>query len=252
MQRFLINPITDYAGREYWVVNFPGERSPRSIKPAKRVQKKFNSLERAEVFLEQIRREWLRRGKVELGLDPALHYDVMRAARILSDRPYATLEKAALIFRQCMSGLELRGTRYAVSKERRIELGPRFFLMVDNEAKLRNVSINEAAEGLLSEVALCRADQAIRQRIHSEEVEYEELKKRNDIDRQKLREMAKEAEIWKEFSNAEMMFELGRNSILSRKAEYQRRWRERRKALEFANRTNGNGSENRDRDRDVQ
>jgi hypothetical protein len=91
---------------------------------------------------------------VELGLDPALHYDVMRAAKILPDTPNATFEKSALIFRQCMSARELRGTRYEAPKERRIELSSRFFLMVDNEAKARNVSISEAVEGLLSEIAM--------------------------------------------------------------------------------------------------
>jgi hypothetical protein len=73
------------------------ERKPWSRKAAGRKQKKFSKREAAEAFLEEVRREWLRRGKVELGLDPALHYDVMRAAKILSDTANGTLEKAALI-----------------------------------------------------------------------------------------------------------------------------------------------------------
>ena len=131
-----------------------------------------------------------------------------------------------------MSARELRGTRYEAPKERRIELSPRFFLMVDNEAKARNVSISEAAEGLLSEVAMCRADQRIRQQIHTEETQYRELKKRNEIERQKLREIEREAKIWEEYSNVNMMFEQGRNSVLMQRAEYQRRWRQRKKERE--------------------
>jgi hypothetical protein len=182
---------------------------------------------------------------VELGLDPALHYDVLRAAKILSDTPNATLEKAALIFRLCMSARELRGTSYQAPKQGQIELSPRFFLMVDNEAKARNVSISEAAEGLLSEVAMCRADQRIRQQVHTEETEYRELKRRNDIDRQKLREIEREAKIWEEYSNVNMMFEQGRQSVLAQKAEYQRRWRQRKKEHEAKKReviTCGNGA----------
>ena len=231
MQRFYVSAVTD-RGYRYFLANFPGERKPWSRKPRARVQKKFSKREDAEEFVERLRREWLRRGKAELGLDPALHYDVLRAAKILSDTPNATLEKAALIFRLCMSARELRGTRYEVPKGRRIELSPRFFLLVDIEAKARNVSISEAAEGLLSEVAMCRADQRIRQQIHTEETQYRELKKRNEIERQKLREIEREAKIWEEYSNVNMMFEQGRNSVLMQRAEYQRRWRQRKKERE--------------------
>src|SRR5262249_1669548 len=141
-------------------------------------------------------------------------------------------EKSALIFRQCRSVRELRGTRYEAPKVRRIELSPRFFLMVDNEAKARNVSINEAAEGLLSEVAKVRVDQTKREQIPTEQTEYRELKRRNDVERQKLREIEREARIWEEYSNVNMMFEQGRQSVLMKRAEYQRRWRERKKERE--------------------
>jgi hypothetical protein len=104
--------------------------------------------------------------------------------------------------------------------------------MVDNEAKARHVSLNEAAEGLLSEVAMCRADQRIRQQIHTEETKYRELKSRNDIERQKLREIEREAKIREEYGNVNMMYEQGRQSVLAQKAEYQRRWCQRKKERE--------------------
>src|SRR5262245_3223523 len=96
---------------------------------------------------------------------------------------------------------------------------------------------------------MCRADQRIRQQIHTEETQYGELKKRNEIERQKLREIEREARIWEEYSNVNMMFEQGRQSVLAQKAEYQRRWRQRKKereAREEEEMSNGNGSGNRD------
>ena len=97
MQRFCVTPVLDSARRQYFVANWPAQRKPWSRKAAGRKQKRFSKREAAEAFLAEVRREWLRRGKVELGLDAALHYDVMRAAKILSDTANGTLEKAALI-----------------------------------------------------------------------------------------------------------------------------------------------------------
>ena len=119
---------------------------------------------------------------------------------------------------------------YEVASERTIELGPRFFLLVQNEAKARKITIDEAVEGLLGEVAIRRAEAAIRQQSWTEETEYLELKKRNDIEWEKLRQMRREDRILKEVSDVNMIFEQGRRSVLLRKAEYQRRWRERKKA----------------------
>jgi hypothetical protein len=226
MQRFSITPILDYAGRRYFVVNYPRRGT------SGRRQKKFNSLERAQEFCSEIKREWANTGKIRLGLDSHLHCDVMRAVKLLNEVPNASLERAAHVFLQCVSMREKRDLKYEVPVNRRVELSPRFFLLVVNEAKARNVSMNEAVEGLLSEVALCRADQAIRQKIHTEEREYRELKRRNDIERLKLREMEREAKIWEEYSNVNMMFEQGRNSVLMQRAEYQRRWRQRKKERE--------------------
>jgi hypothetical protein len=232
MQKFLINAIKDYAGRKYWVVNYPGDRSPRSRKPAKRVQKKFNSLEKAEEFRKEIKREWTKTGKIRLGLDPELHCDVMRAVKVLSEVPNATLERAAYVFMQCVSAREKRELRYEVAINRRVELSPRIFLMVQNEAQSRKVSISEATEGLLSEVALFRADQAIRRQKQREETEYLALKRRNKTDCARLRELAREAKIRQEFSGIRMMFEEGRQSVMGKRAEYQRRWRQRNKERE--------------------
>ena len=94
----------------------------------------------------------------------------------------------------------------------------------------RKITIDEAVEGLLGEVAIRRAEAAIRQQSWTEETEYLELKRRNDIDWEKLRQMRREDRILKEVSDVNLIFEQGRQSVLLRKAEYQRRWRERKKA----------------------
>jgi hypothetical protein len=241
MQRFSITPIVDYAGRRYFVVNYPRRGT------SGRKQKKFNSLERAEEFCSEIKREWANTGKIRLGLDSHLHCDVMRAVKLLNGVPNASLERAAYVFLQCLSAKEKRGSdmKYEVPVNRRLELSPRFFLMAHHEARARNVSVSEAVEGLLSEVALCRADKAMRQQIKREETEYRELKRRNDIERQKIREMAQEAKIWEEYSKVHMMFEQGRQSVLMRRAEYQRQWRQRKKEREARERevtSCGNGT----------
>ena len=227
MQRFLINSITDWAGRKYWVVNHP-----RKDGPPWRVQRKFNTLERAEAFFAEVKREWTRTGKIKLGTDRDLHCDVLRAVKLLNGVAHATLEGAAYLYLQCLSAKEKRGLEYEVARERTIELGPRFFLLVRNEALARKITIAEAVEGLLGEVAIRRAEAAVREQRRTEETEYLELKKRNDIEWEKLRQMRREDRILKEVSDVNMTFEQGRQSVLLRKAEYQRRWRERKKARE--------------------
>ena len=199
-----------------------------------RKQKKFNTLDRAEEFCSEINREWANTGKIKLGLDSHLHCDIMRAVRLIAGVPNASLERAAHVFMQCRSAKEKRGSdmKYEVPVNRRLELSPRIFLMAQSEARARNVSISEAVESLLSEVALCRADQAIRQQAKSEETEYRELKRRNEIAAAKLLELRRETKICEEFTGLNMVYERGRQSVLMRHAEYQRRWRQRKKERE--------------------
>jgi hypothetical protein len=230
MQRFCVTAVKQ-GGRQYFVANYPANRKPWSRKAAGRAQKKFNRRELAEAFLEQAKREWVRKGGVNLAYDQEAHYDFMRAMEVIKEVQGGTLELAAHVFLQCRSLKEKRGGKYEVAVDRRVELSPRIFLMVQNEAVARKVTISQAAEGLLSEVALSRAEQAVRRQIHSEEREYRELKKRNDIEHQRLQELAREARIREEFGGQQLMYERGRQSVLGRKAEYMRRWRERKKEL---------------------
>jgi hypothetical protein len=230
MQRFFITPVID-RGREYFLASFPAERKPWSRRAAGRKQKKFSKREAAESFLQEIKREYFRKGGVTLGFDREAHYDFMRAMEVIADIPHGTLEKGAHLLRMSVSAAGRCGDKHeAAPADRKVELRGRCFLMVQNEAVVRKVSMDQAVEGLLSEVALARAEQAVRQQAHIEEMEYEALKKRNDIDRKKLLELRREDEQRKELGKHEVMYELGRQSVLGPKAASQRRWRSRKRA----------------------
>src|SRR6516162_6691104 len=135
MQRFSITPIVDCGGRKYFVVNYPRRGT------SGRKQKKFNSLEKAQDFCSEIKREWANTGKIRLGLDSHLHCDVMRAVRLIGGVPNASLERAVHVSMQCRSMMEKRGSdmKYEVPVNRRVELTARVFLLVMNEARARKV-----------------------------------------------------------------------------------------------------------------
>jgi hypothetical protein len=241
MQRFFVTPVLD-RGRQYFMANFPAERKPWSRKAAGRQQKKFAKREAAEAFVEEMRREWIRRGKIELGLDSALHYDVMRAAKILSGVPGASLEKAALIFLQCVSEKELSGGRYLAPENRAIELGPRFFLLIQNEAKKRGTGVKEALEGILAEWVLCQAGRQVKELAAQEAAELEALVVRNKKARESLAEIRKEDRLMELMGQHSRAYEAGRNSILMERQRYQREWRKRQKERAAKEQSNGNGS----------
>jgi len=236
VQRFCVTPILQ-AGRRYFVANFPSTRKGKG-----RAQKKFNRRELAESFLQEARREWIRRGKVELGLDPALHHDVMRAAKILSDTPNATFEKGALMLRMCASPQEKPGGKYKAPLERRIELSPRFFLMVDNEAKKRGVSVREAVEGILAGWLESEAERQVKERTREEVREYKELVQRNQKAKRMLAQIEQEDRLMELMGKHSRAYEDGRNSILMERNRYQSEWRRKRKEREAKEQSNGNGS----------
>lgn len=105
MQKFCITPVLDN-GHQYYMVNYPGVRERWSQRAPKRQQKKFNSLQRAESFLAEVKREWIRNGGISLAYDQVLHYDFMRAAQLLVDLPGASLEKGAELLWMARSARE--------------------------------------------------------------------------------------------------------------------------------------------------
>lgn len=243
MQRFCITPITTRDGKKYWVANFPGNKEVRIGRPAKRMakrmraakrrQKKFASQERAELFLAEAKREWERTGRIELATDSRVHCDLLRAMRLLAGvGGGASLELAVLVYMQCRSAREIAGRsmRYEVARDRKVELNPRFFLMVQNEARERGISLAQAVEGLLGEVAIARAERAIRQREYDERRELEQLERRNEAESKRLREIGKERELRQKFTGLDMIYEAGRREVLERRNKYQRGWHERKRA----------------------
>jgi hypothetical protein len=158
--------------------------------------------------------------------DPKLHLDLLRAVKLLvrSGVKNWSFERAVHVYLQCRGATEIPGRdmRYEVSRDRTVSLSPRMFLLVQNESKARQVSLVEGLEGLLAEVGLARADQAIRQATHNEDHETEELERRNAVEKKRLREIEKEREIRREFEGIDMVFEAGRRSVLDKRNKYER------------------------------
>jgi hypothetical protein len=214
MQCFSVTNVTDRRWH-YFVANYPVKRAAWSRKACGRGQKKFTTREAAEAFLAEVRREWEHRGKVELGLDAALHYDVMRGRKLIEGIPWASLEKGALLLRMCVSARELRGTGYEAPLERKVELSPRTFLAVENEAKRCGIKVNEALEGLISGWLLSEAGRQIGELGRKEAREYEELLERNKVTRLTLVEWEKEKEMARKLGEDNLAYEEGKRTCES-------------------------------------
>jgi hypothetical protein len=236
VQRFCVTAVLQ-AGRRYFVANFPSTRKGKG-----RAQKKFNRRELAESYLQEARREWIRRGKVELGLDSALHFDVMRAAKILSDIPNGSLEKGALLLRMCVGMKELRGSQFEAPLERSVELSPRLYLGCVNEAEKHGVSLRQAVEGMLAGWLESEVERQVKERTRDEAREYKELVERNEKTKRKLAQIEEEDRLMELMGKHSRAYEDGRNSILMGRNRYQREWRRKRKEREAKEQSNGNGS----------
>ena len=229
------------------MANYPGPRERWSRKAAGRAQRKFVTKESAERFLQEVRREWICTGRIELATDPKLHFDLLRAVKLLvrSGAKNWSLERAVHVYLQCRAAMEIPGRdmRYEVARDRTISLSPRMFLLVQNESNIRRVSLVEALEGMLAEVALARADEAIRQAMRDEKRELEELERTNAVEKKRLREIEKEREIRREFEGIDMIFEAGRRSVLDKRNKYQReRYAARKRERETKERFRANGT----------
>lgn len=170
MQKFCVTPVLDH-GRQYFMVSWPGKREPWSRCAPKRQQKKFNSLERAESFLAEVKREWIRNGGISLAYDQVLHYDVMRAAQLLVDLPGSSLEKAAELLWMARSARELRGNKFVAPRDRTLQLDPRPFLLVQNQARERGITLGEMLNAIVLMWAENEAGRRVEQRMKAEELE---------------------------------------------------------------------------------
>jgi hypothetical protein len=148
MQRFYLTAVKD-KGRPYWMANYPGERPVGSRRARPRKQRMFAQRVAAEEFLEAARREYFQRGRVELAYDRELHSDVLRAVKILADMPGATLSDGALLLRECRSSRERRGGGFEEPRDRMIELHPRLYLGMLNQARNRGMRLRDLVSGVL-------------------------------------------------------------------------------------------------------
>jgi hypothetical protein len=124
-------------------------RDPERKGKWKRRQNMFLDRERAEDFLEEARREFLNTQRVELAKDRLFHCDVLRAAKILSDVPGATMEAAAALLKECRSSRERRGGKFEEPKSRQVELSPRAYLGLVHEARQYGVSLTDLLNGIV-------------------------------------------------------------------------------------------------------
>jgi hypothetical protein len=228
VQRFCVTRILQ-GGREYFVANYPANRKPWSRKAAGRAQRKFNRRELAEAFLEEAKREWKRKGGVNLGLDREAHHDFMRAMEVIAGLPGGTLEKGALMLKMCASAKEKPGGAYEAPVDRKVELSPRFFLLADNEARKHGMSVREAVEGMLAGWLEFEAERQVKERTKGEAREYQELMERNQKTRRMLAQIEEEDRLMELMGKQSQAFELGRNSVLMQRNRYQQEWRRKRK-----------------------
>ena len=176
MQRFYVTAVND-KGYRYYLANYPSQ--PREVGGGKwkqRKQKKFSVREEAEAFIEEARREWMRGGGVELAYDREFHYDALRAAEALAGTPGLTLWKAAVLLKGCASWREYKGLKFEAPRDRTVELSPRIMMAVQVEAKAHSTTLAIAAEGLIGEWLLMKANREIMAQVEKERVETAQIR----------------------------------------------------------------------------
>ena len=167
MQRFFVTPVLD-RGKQYWLANFPCEKEPWSRRAPGRKQKKFTKREEAEAFLAEAQREFIRKGSVSLATDRDLHYDFMRAVELMAGVPGGRLEVAAHMLRMARSSREIRGGSFEAPRNRVVELGPRQFLVCQNEARRRGVTVGEMVNAVIMMWVEREASARVKERERSE------------------------------------------------------------------------------------
>lgn len=184
MVRYSITGVND-RGRAYYVVSWPGERKRWDRGTTGRRQKKFAKKAEAEAFLEQIKRERTRNGEVRiLGWDREAHYDFLRAHELLEDVPGASLTKAAELLRMARGVRELRGSGFVVPRERRIELSPRAFLVVQHRAREAGMKVNE----MMDAIVLMWAEEEAERRVAARQADKDLERKLAERERERLNE----------------------------------------------------------------
>jgi hypothetical protein len=223
MQRFILTAIKDN-GTPYWMASYPGQRPTGSRRARPRKQRKFAKREDAEEFLEEARREYFQRGRVELANDRILHRDVLRGLKILATVPNASFEVAAWLLKICGSARELRGAKYEVPTNRQIELEPRAFLGCNNKARSVGIALKDLVNSIVLQWLEREAEARVEERIAREVRE----------------ERAKVGLRWKDWREKKAVREM--EALHQKFREIEEGYRRRRRRKELDKEETGNGS----------
>ena len=130
-----------------WLVNY-GE--PDQGGKWRRKQTMFSTQARAEEFLELVKREILVEGELRFGKDPVLRRDAMRAAKLVSEAglPSGSLTAGVRLLIACRSSQERRGGGFVEPRDRKVELSPRAYLGLVNEAREAGMRLSDLVEGI--------------------------------------------------------------------------------------------------------
>jgi hypothetical protein len=176
MNKFYVTPILQ-EGRQCYMANYPIARVRGEKGPWRRKQKKFSQLGAALEFLEGAQLEWERSGGVSLKYDRQLHYDLLKAQRILAGVPNSSLELASRVYRSCASRREYRGGRFEAPTDRRLELSPRGILALQGKARAWNCSVSQACERVLWQWLELEAARGVRVEVELEKEKYAQGKR---------------------------------------------------------------------------
>ena len=147
MRTFHITMVTN-KNRPAWMVNYAEKQVGGRWK---RRQNLFWNMERAQEFLERVKREALNGTKIVLGTDRALHGDALRAARLVTEAglPSGSLTVGVQLLIECRSSQEKRRGGFLEPRDRKVDLSPRSYLALAHEARGAQMSIGDLLNGIV-------------------------------------------------------------------------------------------------------
>src|SRR6516162_2461081 len=147
MRTFCITMVRN-KNRPAWMVNYAEKQVGGRWK---RRQNLFWNMERAQEFLERVKREALNGEKIVLGTDRALHRDALRAARLVTEAglPSGSLTVGVQLLIECRSSQDRRGGKFQEPKNRQVELNPRAYLGLVHEARQSGMSLTDLVSGIV-------------------------------------------------------------------------------------------------------
>ena len=162
MRTFCITMVRN-KNRPAWMVNYAEKQVGGRWK---RRQNLFWNMERAQEFLERVKREALNGAKIVLGTDRALHGDALRAARLITEAglPSGSLTVGVQLLIECRSDQEKRKGEFLEPRDRKVDLSPRSYLALAHEARESQMGIGDLLNGIVWGHIEERSRQAVQER----------------------------------------------------------------------------------------